>query len=136
MDKISPERRSENMRRIRSKNTSPELFVRRALHAAGFRYTLHETKLPGKPDIVLPRYRTVVLVHGCFWHGHNCDSVRIPKSNISYWAPKIQRNRDRDKAVRAALRREGWNTRTVWECSLEKQTRALVSELSRLRAAQ
>ena len=121
------------MAQVKSEDTAPELFVRKALHAAGFRYTLHDGKLPGKPDIVLPRYRTAVFVSGCFWHGHNCECFRPPSSNTEYWGPKIERNRERDKAVKAALRREGWKTRTVWECSLDKQTRALVKELARLR---
>jgi DNA mismatch endonuclease (patch repair protein) len=133
-DNVDPATRSRVMAQVKSADTSPELFVRQALHSAGFRYRLHDLKLPGKPDIVLPRYRMAVFVNGCFWHGHDCERFRRPNSNREYWDRKIERNRARDKAVRAALRRDGWKTRVVWECQLQTQTKALITGLERLRA--
>lgn len=132
-DTISPARRSENMRRIQSKGMKPELIVRQALHAQGYRFRLHRGDLPGKPDIVLPRYRKAVLVHGCFWHGHPdpacVDGRRQPKSNLDYWIPKLTRNKDRDAANLLALRALGWDTLIVWEC----ETKNLDALNSRLR---
>lgn len=112
--------RSENMRRIRSKNTSPEMTVRRMIRALGFiGYRLHRKDLPGKPDIAFVGRRKAVLVHGCFWHGHDCkEGLREPKSNLDYWRPKIQLNRQRDALHLAELARLGWSVYTVWECEL------------------
>lgn len=105
------------MRSIRKKDTKPEVRVRSALHQMGFRFRLHRRDLPGTPDIVLPRHRTVVLVHGCFWHQHNCKLGRKqPKSNQAYWLPKLRRNKERDVANAAALREAGWQVAVVWEC--------------------
>jgi DNA mismatch endonuclease (patch repair protein) len=132
-DNVDPATRSWVMAQVRSKDTSPEIFVRKALHGEGFRYKLHDNKLPGRPDIVLPRYRTVVFVNGCFWHGHNCEHFRPPNSNREYWDKKIERNRTRDKAVKAALRHEGWKTRVIWECDLNRQTNALIKELHKMK---
>ena len=101
--RFDPETRSRNVSAIRSKDTGIEMFVRRALYAAGFRFRLHRKDLPGKPDIVLPRYRMVIFVNGCFWHGHDCIEGHRPKSNTGYWGPKIARNVERDHASRAAL---------------------------------
>lgn len=107
---------------IRGKNTRPEVQVRRILHSAGFRFRLHVKKLPGTPDIVLPRFRAVVFVHGCFWHGHNCPLFRLPATRSAFWKAKITRNRANDDRQRAALARLGWRVATVWECALRGQT--------------
>lgn len=112
--------RSYNMSRIRSMNTKPEVLVRRFLHSRGFRFRIHDKKLPGKPDIVLTKYRTVIFVHGCFWHGHeHCKYFVMPKSNQSYWAPKISRNISKDKSNISLLKKAGWRVITVWECKLK-----------------
>ena len=103
---------------IRGRDTKPELRIRKALHARGFRYRVHQTRLPGKPDIVLPRFRAVVLVHGCFWHGHDCPLFRLPGTRTDFWQDKIARNQTRDREVAIALRDEGWRRTTIWECSL------------------
>ncbi|SOC89897.1 T/G mismatch-specific endonuclease [Ensifer adhaerens] len=108
---------------IRGTNTRPELQVRKALHAAGFRYRLHERKLPGKPDLVLPKYRAVIFVHGCFWHGHGCHLFRMPSSNSVFWQEKIAGNVARDKVAVDRLRESGWRVATVWECALKGKTR-------------
>lgn len=114
------------MSRIRGKNTKPELMLRKALHAVGFRYRLHDRKLPGKPDVVLPRYGAVIMVHGCFWHGHDCALFRLPEERRGFWAEKIGRNRWRDVAVRLELLAAGWRVCTVWECAMRgKEKRAL-----------
>ena len=116
-DVFSAKKRSEVMRAVKSTDTKPEMIVRRALHAAGFRYRLHAKGLPGKPDIVLPKHRTVIFIHGCFWHGHNCKrGARSPKTNGAYWRAKIGRNKARDEKNAAALEALGWRVVTVWEC--------------------
>jgi DNA mismatch endonuclease, patch repair protein len=113
--------RSYNMSRIRSKDTKPEMIVRKFLHSQGFRYRLHVKYLPGKPDIVLPKYKTVIFVHGCFWHGHeNCKLNRIPKRNKKYWIPKIKNNKNRDYEDLNKLNLLGWKRIIVWECKLAK----------------
>lgn len=119
-DRLDPARRSANMGRIRGKNTSPELTVRRELRALGHTgYRLHRKELPGKPDVAFIGQRKAVLVHGCFWHRHDCkEGVREPKSNRDYWLPKIARNQERDAAHLAALNAAGWRVLTVWECEL------------------
>ena len=106
------------MAAVRSRNTGPELTIRRALHGRGFRYRLHDPNLPGKPDIVLRRFRAVVLVHGCFWHGHDCPLFRIPGTRREFWEAKIGRNRERDAEVREALRMVRWRSLTIWECAI------------------
>jgi len=111
--------RSENMRRITGKNTTPELTVRRLLSEHGFRYRLHRAELPGKPDIVFARLRKVIFVHGCFWHAHSCRMAHKPKTNESYWSPKLQRNQERDTRHLAALKAAGWKVLTIWECELK-----------------
>jgi DNA mismatch endonuclease (patch repair protein) len=109
------------MSRIKSANTKPELMVRKALWAEGFRYRLHDKRLPGKPDLALRGLKTAVFVHGCFWHAHeNCPSFRPPKSRIEYWAPKLERNKARDLEARRKLEAEGWTVVTIWECQLAK----------------
>jgi DNA mismatch endonuclease (patch repair protein) len=125
MDKLSPEARSRNMSRIRSRDTSPELAVRKYLHRSGLRFRLHGAKLPGKPDLVFPGRGALVFVHGCFWHGcPRCvDGTRRVKSNIAYWSAKVKGNQARDKRNVAALRRTGWSVFTVWECEVKNEQR-------------
>lgn len=115
--------RSENMRRIRSKDTGPELAVRKLLRSLGFTgYRVHRKDLPGKPDVAFVGRRKAVMVHGCFWHGHKCnEGLRKPKSNTAYWLPKIESNRKRDAALLAELAKRGWSVLTVWECELRNQ---------------
>lgn len=118
-DKLDPARRSENMRRIGSKNTKPEIAVRQLAHRLGYRFRLYRRDLPGKPDLVFPGRRKVILVHGCFWHQHGnptCKDGRLPKSRPEYWKPKLRRNQERDAAALTALRDEGWEALVVWEC--------------------
>ena len=118
-DIVPAQKRSEMMSGIRAKNTKPELVVRSFLHATGFRFRLHRKDLPGKPDIVLPKWRTVIFVHGCFWHGHeNCHLYRLPKSRTEFWRDKIEGNRRRDELARVRLREAGWKILVVWECAL------------------
>lgn len=140
VDSLTPEQRSAQMSRIRGTNTKLEVLVRRALHARGFRYRLGGAGLPGRPDIVLPKYGTVVFVHGCFWHGHSCPLYRLPKTRPEFWADKIGKNRSRDERVVAELESAGWRVLTVWECSLRgksasEQTSFLDSLARQLREA-
>jgi DNA mismatch endonuclease (patch repair protein) len=119
-DVFTPEQRSAVMRRVKGKNTSPELAARRILRAAGIGYRLGGAGLPGRPDIVMQGRRTAVFVHGCFWHGHDCPrGARKPKANAEYWAAKIERNTARDAAAREALLAQGWRVITVWECAMK-----------------
>jgi DNA mismatch endonuclease, patch repair protein len=112
--------RSFNMSRIRATNTKPELLVRRHLHALGYRYTLHNKLLPGKPDMVLPKYNTIIFIHGCFWHGHaHCKYFKMPGTNTQWWADKIARNKANDAKAAKALRKAGWQVIAVWECRLK-----------------
>ncbi|PAW92266.1 very short patch repair endonuclease [Mucilaginibacter sp. MD40] len=114
--------RSYNMSRIRAKNTRPELLVRKAIFAKGFRYRLHGKDLPGKPDLVLSKYKTVIFIHGCFWHGHHgCRKAVMPKSNTDYWQPKILRNQLRDEEHIEKLKKAGWRIIVLWECALRKK---------------
>lgn len=111
------------MSRIRSKDTKPEMLVRKFLHANGFRYRLHVKDLPGKPDIVLPKYKTVIFIHGCFWHGHEgCKYYVVPKTRTEWWLNKIQGNSGNDKKAEDLLLSNGWNIITLWECDLKKAT--------------
>ncbi len=112
---------TERMQRIRKKDSKPEMTVRRMLHGMGYRYRLHDKRLPGNPDIVLPRHRMVILVHGCFWHRHDCpDGRKLPRSRPEYWKPKLERNRLRDEVNAGRLREMGWNVLVVWECEIRK----------------
>lgn len=121
MDRITPEQRSYTMSRIRSKNTKPEIIVRRFLYASGFRYRLHFSKLPGHPDIVLPKYKTVIEVRGCFWHRHpRCKIANTPSSNRDFWQAKFKRNVARDKRHVKEIKDLGWNLIVVWECETVK----------------
>lgn len=128
-DVFSSTKRSDIMKRIQSTDTSPELRVRRELHALGFRYRLHDASLPGKPDLVLPKYKAAVQVRGCFWHLHDCRSGRIPKSNEGYWHRKLNRNRLRDERNDAELRRLGWRLFVIWECETKTQ-RAMAATIN------
>jgi DNA mismatch endonuclease (patch repair protein) len=131
-DVYSPEKRSAVMRRVKGRDTKPELAVRKALTALGARYRLHRKDLPGKPDIVMPGRRLALFVHGCFWHGHDClRGARVPKANRDYWVGKVARNRARDATSRAALEATGWRVETLWECELKDEA-ALRARLSRL----
>lgn len=122
VDSLTPEQRSAQMSRIRGSNTKLEVLVRKGLHARGLRYRLGGAKLPGRPDIVLPKHRTVVFVHGCFWHGHDCPLYRLPKTRPEFWADKIGKNRARDQRVTSELEAMGWRVLNVWECSLRGKT--------------
>lgn len=124
MDKITPEQRHYTMSRIRGKDTKPEILVRQYLFSEGFRFRKNDKRYPGHPDIVLPKYRTMVFVNGCFWHGHEgCKYYTVPKSNTEFWVSKIKRNQERDRSDREELEKNGWNVITVWECQLEKKVR-------------
>lgn len=119
-DVFSSEKRSSVMRRVKGKDTAPEMKVRRLLWGMGARYRLHRKDLPGRPDIVMPGRKLAIFVHGCFWHGHDCArGSRVPKQNRDYWLAKVGRNRDRDLAHRAALEAMGWRVLTLWECDLK-----------------
>ena len=123
-DVHSPEKRSYNMSRIKSKNTKPELLVRQFLHANGFRYRLHVKDLPGKPDIVLPKYKTVIFIHGCFWHGHDqCRYYVIPKTKTEWWLNKINGNKTKDITNIGKLKHASWKVLEIWECELKKKLR-------------
>jgi DNA mismatch endonuclease, patch repair protein len=130
-DTLSPEERSARMALVRGKNTRPEVAVRKAMTALGYTYRLHRRDLPGSPDLVLPKFKTVIFVHGCFWHRHpGCDRTRQPKSRRGFWLRKFRENVERDRRGRAALRRAGWATVIVWECQTEDPER-LIRILSR-----
>lgn len=119
VDKLTPAERSKNMSRIQSKDTTPEMIVRKLIFSKGYRYRLHRKDLPGKPDIVLPSKKKIVFVHGCFWHQHSdpkCKIARMPKSKTDYWIPKLKRNVDRDTEHQKTLRSKGWKILVVWEC--------------------
>lgn len=134
MKKTTDPVRSAIMRAVKSKDTGPELMVRRAVHALGMRFRLHRKDLPGCPDLVLPRHRTVIFVHGCFWHGHSCKrGARMPATNADYWREKIQRNEARDEDNARRLREAGWDVITVWECETKARYREELRE--KLRSA-
>ena len=130
-DSLTPSSRSENMRRIRSKDTKPELLIRSLIYAMGYRYRLHVRDIPGKPDVVFRKRRKAIFVHGCFWHQHpDCRAGRIPNSRREYWVPKLRHNQERDRIHLESLSKMGWNTLVVWEC--EARNPATLQE--RLRA--
>jgi DNA mismatch endonuclease, patch repair protein len=132
-DHLTPSHRSWNMSRIHSKNTKPEKIVRSMLFSLGFRFRINRKDLPGKPDVVLPRYKTVIFVHGCFWHRHNCKDATMPKSNTDFWEKKFSANVERDKRVKVELEDLGWRVITVWSCELkdmETLKSRLVSEIN------
>ena len=124
-DRLNPIQRHHCMSCIRGKNTKPEILVRKGLHTRGFRFRLHNKKLPGSPDIVLPRYCVAIMINGCFWHGHKgCRYVTKPKTNVEFWEAKIARNRHRDEVTNAHLEALGWHVITVWECELRGKSEA------------
>ena len=121
-DTKTPAERSENMSRIHSINTKPEEIVRKYLFSHGFRYRKNDKRYPGKPDIILPKYHTIIFVNGCFWHMHGCSRSRLPRSNQEYWKSKIERNIQRDAENQQKLEADGWKVIVVWECELKKRT--------------
>jgi len=133
MDRVPPAIRSGMMSAVRGRDTGPERLVRAAVFAAGYRYRLHRRDLPGAPDLVLPRYRTAVFVHGCFWHGHSCPRGRRPGTNTAFWNAKLDRNIARDRAAVAALRRAGWRVVAIWGCTLSRGVTRLLALLDRQR---
>ncbi len=128
-DVLTPEQRRLVMSRIRGKDTKPEMLMRRGLHGRGLRYRLHGKSIPGKPDIVFPKYRTVVFVHGCFWHGHGCSLFKWPKTRAAFWKNKINRNMERDREALSALKADGWRVLVVWECALKGRQRRDLAEV-------
>lgn len=120
-DTLKPEERSKRMALIRGHDTKPEMVVRKIVHSMGFRYRLHVKDLPGKPDLVFPKLRKVILIHGCFWHRHrkpSCKLARLPKTKLSFWEAKLEGNRLRDQKIKRKLRADGWRVLEVWECEL------------------
>ena len=128
VDRLTPERRSALMSKIRSKNTLPELKIRSIAHRLGYRFRLHRKDLPGTPDLVFPRLRKVIFVHGCFWHGHYCKRDKMPKSSVRFWSEKIAKNKARDRRNRRGLFRLGWQCQTIWECETKKPDLVLLFE--------
>lgn len=128
-DTVSPAVRSRMMAGIRAKNTKPEMFIRRGLHSMGFRYRLHDRLLPGKPDLVLPKYRAVIFVNGCFWHGHECAIFKWPKTREAFWRQKIGRNKANDLRHSVALSALGWRTLVIWECAIKCEEHSARLEL-------
>jgi DNA mismatch endonuclease, patch repair protein len=131
LDPLTKSERSERMSRIRNRNTKPEIRIRRALFGLGYRFRVHGKRLPGRPDIVFPGRKKVVLVHGCFWHLHKpCNHYRFPRTRVKFWTEKLSKNRLRDKRVLTELKKVGWKTFTVWECEL-KNFDALLKRIER-----
>ena len=121
VDVLTPEQRSRCMSAIHDRNTVPELFLRRLLHSLGYRYRIHDSRLPGRPDVVFPKRRKAIFVHGCFWHRHNCKSGRsLPSTRRAFWTKKLQGNRKRDRRQALELAKSGWKVLTVWQCQLKK----------------
>jgi DNA mismatch endonuclease (patch repair protein) len=118
-DIVDRQTRSRMMSGIKGKNTRPELVIRKALFARGFRYRLHDKNLPGKPDLVFPKYKAVIMIHGCFWHGHDCHLFKWPSSNTEFWRTKINRNQEVDERNRSKLLDKGWRVLEIWECALK-----------------
>lgn len=125
-DALSKERRSALMKRVKQRNTAPELTVRKALHKRGLRYNIGDPRLPGRPDLSFPQYRVALFVHGCFWHGHDCRAGRLPTTNIDYWRPKIDGNRKRDMQKESALRDLRWRVFTLWQCEIRADEEGLL----------
>lgn len=128
-DVLTPEQRRLNMSRIRAKDTKPEILVRRGLHRLGFRFRLHDGRLPGRPDLVLPRYRTVIFVHGCFWHDHGCILCKRPATRLEFWQAKFKANKERDEEAIRLLLASGWRVLIIWECSLRGPVRSSILEV-------
>jgi DNA mismatch endonuclease (patch repair protein) len=133
-DHLSAEKRSWNMSRIHAEDTKPEVAVRSFIHRKGYRFRLHDKNLPGKPDIVLKKYKTVIFVHGCFWHQHKgCKRASVPKSNMDYWIPKLEGNKVKDRKNRCLLKRLGWTVIVIWECEAEniKKLKKIIKEIKK-----
>ena len=128
-DVVDRQTRSRMMSGIRGKDTKPEITVRKGLHARGFRYRLHDKTAAGKPDLILPRYRAAIFVHGCFWHQHGCHLFKMPSTRRDFWMEKLAANRKRDAKVRTALLNSGWRILTIWECALKGRTRLEFSDV-------
>jgi DNA mismatch endonuclease (patch repair protein) len=124
-DFVTAKQRSKIMASVGTRDTGPELLLRKSLHRLGYRYRTHYRKLPGKPDIAFPRLKKAIFVHGCFWHGHRCRWGRLPKSRLEYWKPKIAVNKARDRRAIRAIRRTGWDILVVWQCELRDLERIL-----------
>lgn len=131
MDNLSKKDRSLNMSHIKGKNTSLEILVRKKLFADGFRYKINDSSLPGKPDIVLPKYHTVIFVNGCFWHRHNCKLAAIPKTNTEYWINKFKKNEENDEKNYRLLRNYGWHVIVVWECEIKEDVDKLIKSIEK-----
>lgn len=131
MDNKSKEERSKNMSHIRAKNTSIELKVRKKLFKDGFRYRVNVSSLPGKPDVVLPKYNTVIFINGCFWHRHNCKYANVPKSNIEYWNRKLAYNVSNDQKHYKELKSLGWNVMVLWECEIKHNFAELIKSVEK-----
>lgn len=129
VDIVDAATRSRMMASIKGKNSQPEMILRRGLHARGFRYRLHDRRLPGSPDLVFPGYHAVIFIHGCFWHGHNCHLFRLPTTRREFWQAKIEGNRIRDETTEAALLADSWRVLTIWECALKGRKRLLVDNV-------
>ncbi|WP_338475696.1 very short patch repair endonuclease [Pseudomonas khavaziana] len=129
VDVLTPEQRHLNMSRIRGRDTKPEMLIRHGLHARGFRYRLQDRKLPGRPDLVFPRYHAVVFINGCFWHGHGCPMFKLPVTRQEFWATKIASNRARDERATTALLELGWRVANVWECSIRGPAKLTCDEV-------
>jgi DNA mismatch endonuclease, patch repair protein len=130
MDTLSKSERSARMRLVKSRDTKPELLMRRLVDLLGYRYGIHEKTLPGHPDLVFSKHYKVIFVHGCFWHRHNrCQLARLPKSNPEFWLPKLEKNKRRDRAIRSALTRQGWRSLVIWECELHDPVRVMIKTL-------
>jgi len=128
-DVLTPEQRRLNMRRIRGRDTKPELLLRRGLHSRGLRFRLYRSDLPGRPDLVFPLRKAVVFIHGCFWHGHGCALCKAPATRAEFWTSKIARNAERDQIASSELMKAGWRVLTVWECAMRGPGRMLTREV-------
>lgn len=126
-DVLTPEQRQLNMRRIKGKDTKPEMLIRRGLHARGMRYRLHDRSLPGRPDLVFPKYHTAVFIHGCFWHAHGCGLSKFPATRHDFWRAKLSANAIRDSKAVDALKAAGWRVLVIWECALRGPSRQRAS---------
>ena len=129
MDVVDKKTRSRMMSGIRGKNTQPELIIRKALFSQGFRYKLHDKNLPGKPDLVFPKYHSLVFIHGCFWHGHNCHLFKWPSTRPEFWKKKINTNKKVDKRNYKKLKKEGWHIMTIWECAVKGKKRKPIENI-------
>ena len=130
VDPLTPDERSERMRRVRSRDTKPELLVRRLVHGMGYRYRLSDPSLPGKPDLVFRSKKKVVFVHGCFWHQHGCGNYKMPKTRLDFWLPKLASNKARDERVRKELLELGWEVLVIWECETRGDPSKLAEKIA------